>query len=209
MKVAVIGAGNVGSTLGRRWAELGHEVTFGLRHGPDEELRKLVDASGGRIRTASVRDAAQGADVVVLATPWGAVKDTLKNAGPLDGKVLLDATNPLAAGLTLDVGPNGESGAERIAALAPGARVVKVFNTTGNNNMANPIYGGEPTVMFCAGDDAAAKDVAKRLASDLGFDAIDAGPLVRARQLENLAMLWITLAMRGMGREIAFKLVRR
>ena len=209
MKIAVIGAGSVGGTLGRRWAELGHEVTFGLRHDPDEEMRKLIDASRGRIRTASVKDAAQGAEVVVLATPWGAVKDALKSAGPLDGKVLLDATNPLAAGLTLDVGPKGESAAERVAALAPGARVVKVFNTTGYNNMANPTYGGEPTVMFYAGDDAAAKNVAKQLASELGFDVVDAGPLTRARQLENLAMLWIALAMGGMGREIAFKLVRR
>jgi 8-hydroxy-5-deazaflavin:NADPH oxidoreductase len=208
MKIAVIGAGSVGGTLARRWAERGHEVTLGLRRAPDEEVRKLVDASGGRIRTASVKDAAQGAEVVVLATPWGAVKDALSSAGPLDGKVLLDTTNPVAPGLTLDVGPNGESAGERVAALAPGARVVKVFNTTGNNNMANPVYGGEPTVMFYAGDDAAAKDVAKKLASDLGFYAVDAGPLVRARQLENLAMLWITLAV-GLGREIAFKLVRR
>jgi 8-hydroxy-5-deazaflavin:NADPH oxidoreductase len=209
MKIAVIGAGNVGGTLGRRWAELGHEVTFGLRHDPDEELRKLIDESRGKIRTAPVKEAAQSAEVVVLATPWGAVKDALGNAGPLDGKVLLDATNPLAAGLTLDVGPNGESGGERVAALAPGARVVKVFNTTGFNNMASPTYGGEPTVMFYAGDDAAAKDTAKRLASELGFDAVDAGPLTRARQLEKLALLWISLAFSGLGREIAFKLARR
>src|SRR5919198_6457905 len=101
MKIALIGAGNVGGTLGRRWAKLGHEVTFGLHHAPDEELRELVDASGGRIRTASVKDAALGAEVVVLATPWGAVKDALKNAGPLDGKVLLDAMHPVAAGFTL------------------------------------------------------------------------------------------------------------
>jgi predicted dinucleotide-binding enzyme len=111
--------------------------------------------------------------------------------------------------MKLDVGPAGESGAERTAKLAPGAKVVKVFNSTGFGNMADPHYDGEPTVMFYAGDDAGAKAIARDLATDLGFDAVDAGGLERARELEHLAMLWIGLAMGGMGRDIAFKLARR
>jgi hypothetical protein len=88
-------------------------------------------------------------------------------------------------------------------------RVVKVFNTTGANNMANPRYGDGGATMFYAGDDAGAKQIASTLAAALGFEPVDAGPLVRARELEHLAMLWISLAFGGMGREIAFRLVKR
>src|SRR5262249_204109 len=128
----------------------------------------------------------------------------------LKGKIVLDAMNPLLpnlAGLATD---GKTSGAEQVAQWARGASVVKVFNTTGANNMADPIYGGEATVMFYCGDDAAAKDVARRLASELGFEAIDAGPLKNAGLLESWAMLWIWLAYPGgQGREFAFRIARR
>jgi predicted dinucleotide-binding enzyme len=215
MRIAVIGAGNVGGTLGRRWAELGHEVVFGLRN-PDKGAAgvKGGGALPARASVASPPDAVRGADVVVLATPWGAVNDALREVGSLDGRILLDTTNPVAAGLKLDVGPNGESAAERIQAMVPGAKIVKVFNTTGFNNMQNPSYGGAPTMMCYAGDDAAAKSVAHELATAIGFDAIDAGALVQTRHLEHLAALWIGLAYGAagappLGREFAFRLVRR
>jgi len=212
MRIAVIGAGNVGGTLGRRWAELGHEVAFGIR---DPERGASAVKGGGALplgaRVTTPEAAARGVAAVVLATPWGAVPDALRELGPhaLDGLPLLDATNPLGPNFSLDVGPNGASGAERIQAMVPGARVVKAFNTTGFGNMADPSYDGAPTSMFHAGDDAAAKGVAATLATALGFDAIDAGPLLRARELEHLALLWISLAYGGMGRDIAFRLVRR
>jgi predicted dinucleotide-binding enzyme len=212
MRIAVIGAGNVGGTLGRRLAELGHDVVFGLRH-PEKGASgvKGGDALPARASVASPSEAARGVDALLLATPWGAVPEALRELGEhaLDGVVLLDATNPLGAGLKLEVGPNGESAAERVQAMVPRARVVKVFNTTGYNNMENPEYGGLPTAMFHAGDDADAKRVAATLAEALGFDAVDAGPLMRARELEHLALLWISLAFGGLGREIAFRLVKR
>lgn len=165
----------------------------------------------------SVSDAVRGSDAVILATPWGAVADALREAGSLrgdlDGMALIDTTNPLGPGFTLDVGPNGASAAERIQALAPKAHVVKAFNSTGANNMLDPVYDGAPTVMFYAGDDAGAKRTARQLVTDVGFEAVDAGPLTRARELEHLAMLWIALAMGigvpAMGRDMAFRLVRR
>ena len=212
MRIAVIGAGNVGGTLGRRWAQLGHEVRFGVR----DPARGAAAVKGGDAlpsgaTVATPAEAARGADVVVLTTPWTAVADAVRELGPgaLDGVVLVDATNPLGPGFALDVGPQGESGAERLQALVPRARVVKAFNTTGFNNMADPVYGGEPTVMFYTGDDAEAKSAVRALAAALGFDAVDAGPLLRSRELEHLALLWISLAFGGMGREIAFKLARR
>jgi 8-hydroxy-5-deazaflavin:NADPH oxidoreductase len=211
MRIAVIGSGNVGGALGRRWAELGHDVVFGVRR-PAEGASSIKGGATlpARASVASVGDAVKSADAIVLATPWNAVQGILGEiGGTSSGVPLLDATNPLGAGFALDVGPNGESAAERIQALAPATRVVKIFNTTGYNNMLDPNYGGSPATMFYAGDDVAAKNIARALAADLGFEPVDAGPLVRARELEHLALLWISLAFGGMGREIAFRLVKR
>lgn len=203
MRIGIIGAGNVGGTLGRRWAGAGHEVVFGTRR-PER-----VETPLGT-RAAGVREAAEHGEVVVLATPWDGVREALAAAGDLEGKVLFDCTNPLAADLSgLAIG-HTTSASEQVAALAPGARVVKIFNSTGAGNMADPLYGEQAATMFCCGDDGEAKGIAARLAADLGFEPVDAGPLWNARLLEPLAMLWISLAyVQGLGPGIAFKLLRR
>jgi len=193
MKIAVIGRGSVGGTLGRRWAGGGHAVTYGVRR------PRAADEK-------AVADAARGAEVVLLAVPWGAAREALQACGDLAGKVLLDCTNPLQPDLAgLEVGLDTSAG-ERVAGWAPGARVVKIFNSTGANIMADP----RGATMFLAGDDAAAKEQAAALAAELGFEPVDAGPLSAARVLEPLALLWISLAYRqGLGREIALVLQRR
>lgn len=208
MHIAVIGAGSVGGTLGTRWAAAGHEVVFGVR---DPQSAKVIDLLSTlcNARAAYIPGATAGSDVVVLATPWAAAKAAIQSAGDLSDKVLLDCTNPLKSGLSLDVG-HTTSGGEQVAGWAAGARVVKIFNTTGYGNMANPHYGEQAATMLYAGDDGGAKQIAARLATDLGFEAVDAGPLKNARLLEPFAALWIDLAMvRGQGRDIAFKLLRR
>ncbi len=146
----------------------------------------------------------------MLAIPYEAAADAVAKLGDLGDRVLLDCTNPLQADLrSLSLEHVGSAG-EEIAKLCGSSRVVKIFNTTGYNNMADPIYGGEPSVMFYAGGDAPSKQIAAALAEDIGFEAIDAGPLQNARLLESLAMLWIYLAVhQGHGREIAFRLVKR
>jgi 8-hydroxy-5-deazaflavin:NADPH oxidoreductase len=208
MRIGIIGAGSVGGTLGQGWARAGHEVMFGVRDAMHPKVAKLVEQTGAK--AASVAEAAAFGEVVAFATPWEATEEAVRSAGDLRGKVLLDCTNPLApqlAGLTLG---HTTSAGEKVASWAPGARVVKIFNTTGANNMANPDFGGVAATMFYCGDDAEAKAVASRLAADLGFDPIDAGKLEQARLLEPLALLWIRLAyVQQMGREIAFKLLRR
>lgn len=220
MRIAIIGAGHVGGTLGRRWATMPgakHTVTFGLREGddPDQQLGEFIETSGGAARAAPVPDAARDAEVVVFATPWKATRDAVASAGSLSGKIVIDCTNPFTVGLTdLDV-PDAKSGAEEVAGWAPGARVVKAFNSMGFNIMANPVFPEGPATMFYCGDDASAKRVVHGLAQELGFDAIDAGPLHRARVLEGMALLWVSLAMGGvsggaeLGRDIAFRLARR
>lgn len=192
MRIVMIGSGHVGGTLGRRWAERGHDVSFG---GRDEDALR-----------AMVRDA----HVVVLGTPFEALAGLAATLAPLmDGKILVDATNPIGPGLTLQSGPKGESGGERAQELMPTAHVVKAFNTTGFENMADPVYDGAATAMFVAGDHAQSKATVMELARALGFDAIDAGPLSRSRSLEHLAILWIGMAISGKDRDFALRVVRR
>ena len=209
MKIAVIGAGSVGGTLGRRWAELGHTVCFGVRDVADADAKALVGRIKGDARLAGVSDAANDAEVVVLATPYAANPAAIAAAGDLSGKVLIDVTNPIGAGFSLAVGFS-TSGAEEVAKLAPRARVYKGMNQVGFEVMADPTFAAGKPVMFVAGDDAAGKKVVLELVSALGFEAIDAGELAIARLLEPYAMLWIHLmARRNQGRNFAFSLLRR
>ena len=210
MKIGVIGAGNVGGALGKGWAKKGHEVMVGVRNTSDPDVAALLKQAGKSARAGSVAEAAKFGEVVVFATPWPATQDAVRNAGNLSGKIVFDCTNPLKADMSgLEIG-HTTSAAEQVANWAKGARVVKVFNTTGSNNMENPHYPQGPATMFYCGDDTDAKKAAAQLASELGFEAIDAGSLAIARLLEPYAMLWIHLAFRqNMGREFAFKVIRR
>jgi 8-hydroxy-5-deazaflavin:NADPH oxidoreductase len=195
--IAVIGTGNVGATLGRGWSAAGHHVTWGTRR-PDEphEVSPVAD----------IREAASGADVVVLAVPFRAVGETVAAVGDLRGRVVLDATNPLGAPL-----PAGApSGAEYLASLAKGASVVKAFNTMGWETMADPMIDGRRAVCFICANDPQARHLVAGLADDLGLEAIDAGGIEVARHLEALAALWVHLAFRaGLGRQFAFAILRR
>src|SRR4051794_13987718 len=131
MKIGIIGAGNVGGTVGRRWAARGPDVLFGVRHPDDDKTRRLVAAVGPRARAGTVAAAASFGEVVVLATPWPATESAVRAAGDLAGKAVIDCTNPLTPDVSgLEVG-FGTSGAEQVARWAAGARVVKAFNTTG------------------------------------------------------------------------------
>jgi predicted dinucleotide-binding enzyme len=140
--------------------------------------------------------------VVVIALPWGAVETAVKAIPNWSGKIVLDATNRFGS-------TSPRAAVEELTGWIAGAHVVKAFNTTGYNIMANPKFGDEQASMFYAGDDAHAKAVAKSFIETLGFEAVDCGPLSNARLLESLAALWVTLARGGYGREIAFRLMRR
>ncbi|HUN42739.1 MAG TPA: NAD(P)-binding domain-containing protein [Acetobacteraceae bacterium] len=208
MQIAIIGAGNVGKAVATRWIAARHQVIFGVRTPQPPPAGGPASAA-----YASVADAAASTAVVVLATPWPAVPDALAAAGDLSGKVLIDCTNPLradAAGLSLDTGFT-TSGGEQVAALATGASVFKTLNQTGFDNMQHARgFAPLPACMFVAGDDEAKKPLVMSLVSDLGFQAIDAGPLRISRLLEPLAMLWIHMALkRGMPATRAFALADR
>lgn len=204
MTIAIIGAGNVGGTLGRRWHEAGYTVVFGVREPQGEKARALPAPA---LLPAA---AAQQAGVLLLATPWPATQAALEALGDLTGKIVLDATNPLLPNLAGLTHGHETSGAEQVAQWAAGARVVKAFNTTGAENMADPHYPTGALVLPYCGDDPEAKQVAHTLAAALGFVPVDAGGLSQARLLEPFALLWISLAYRqGLGRDFGFLLEHR
>jgi hypothetical protein len=210
MRIGIIGAGAVGSTLARAWANTGHQVALATRNPDEPKLATLALSIGPNASAGAVPKAVEHSEVVVLATPWIAVRDMPGVPVDWSGKILIDCTNPLRPDFQWLEDDYQESGAERIAAWAEGASVFKTLNHTGYNNMANPVYPDGRAVMFVCGDDAAAKPTVLQLVAELGFDAVDAGGLKVARLLEPLAMLWIRLAIgQGLGREIAFALLRR
>ena len=209
MRIAVLGAGNVGAALGIGWAHKGHEVIFGSRNPLDAKIAAVVAKAGGRSKAGTFAEAVSSSEVSALATPWKAVESVITSCGEWNGRILLDCTNPLKLDLSgLELGMT-TSGGEQVAQWAAGAHVVKIFNTTGFNNMVNPNYNGVAATMFYCGDVPASKAVAAQLAADLGFDPVDSGPLARARMLEPMALLWIRMAIEKGTRDIAFKLLKR
>ena len=207
MRIGIIGTGNIGGNLGRGWSKREHEITFGVRD--TGKISDLLADCGGRARATDPAAAAAFGDAVVLALPWKAVPEILPTLGDLSGKIVIDCTNPL----TWDDGPvhaAETSAAEIIASRLPGASVVKAFNSVGAEHLLDPAYGDRRASMLVAGDDPQARRAVAALAEDLGFQADEAGPLRNARGLEQLAVLWIHLAMvEGKGRNIAFALLEK
>lgn len=189
--IAILGQGNVGSALARGLA------------------RTYAKVQSVGNDPAAQRAAAAPADVVILAVPFGAVSDVVRNLGAaLDGKVVVDATNALDANMNLALGYT-TSGAEELQKKLPHARVVKAFNTVLAQHMETGRVGQTALTAFIAGDNADAKQTVVTLATDLGFEAVDAGPLKNARLVEPLAYLNIQLAyMLGQGTNIGFKLAK-
>lgn len=208
-RVAIIGAGNVGGGLGIRLSNSGLAVKFGVKPGSDVKplLAQCKDASA-----TAPEEAAAWAEVVFMAVPANVAVDLARSlAGSLRGKVVVDCNNPL----TWKEGPVWAPPAEgslaaAIAKAAPGARLVKGFNTFGAEFHKEPGRAGVAAQVFLAADDAEAKKLVSDVAQHAGFDPVDAGPLRNAAVLENLAMLWIHLAsVGGRGRDFAFVMQTR
>lgn len=208
MKIGIFGAGDVGGTLGKRWRQKGHEIMFGVRNLQSRNIQKLIQMDEN-FKVGDIREASAFGDVIVFAIPWTAVEETILSAGNLSGKILIDPTNPLTPDLKR-LALDDISVAEKIAKLANTTAVVKAFNAIGTRTLNTPIFDSDRADLFICGDNIHAKRVVEELATDIGFDVVDVGPLVNARMLEQLALLWIELALRRqMGPNIAFKLLRR
>lgn len=189
-KVAIIGDGNVGGALQKGLQRAGYELRV---TGKDP---------------AKVKEAGGWAEVIILAVPYAAIDETVKELGDgVTGKILVDATNVLGPNYQLAIGFS-TSGAEELAKKAPHAKVVKAFNTVFAANMSTGKVKGEALSLFAAGDDAKAKELVLGLGRDIGFDPIDAGPLVNARWLETLGFLNIQLGFtQKMGTDVGFRFV--
>ena len=206
--IAILGAGNVGTALARAFVVKGESVIFGV---PDPaKYAAAVAALGTGAGVGTTQEAIAAGDLIILATPYSVAGSIARSVPNWDNRILVDATNPLAPGLAgLSVGTTS-SGAEEIARVANGARVVKAFNTTGAENMADSHYAGGTIFMPVCGDDAEARARVIALATLIGFDAVDCGDLKTARYLEPFAMTWIHMAIKlGQGRRFAFARLQR
>ncbi len=204
MKIAIIGAGNVGGALAGRWHQAGHTILVGARDANSPKILQ-IQSEIPSAKVTGIREAAQEADVILVATPPQFAEDLTVQMGALPGKVLIDATNAVRTR------PENYPTAFHAFAALSGADVVKCFNTTGFENMANPQYGDTAVDVYMSGDNVHAKQVARLLALDAGFaDCYDFGGADKVVLQEQFALAWINLAiMQGMGRDIALKLIRR
>ncbi len=189
-KIAIAGDGNVGSALQKGLNRAGYEAT-----------------AVGR-EPARLRQKALEAGVIVLAVPYAAIDETLREIGDaVNGKILIDATNRLTKDMHLAQGAS--SGAEELQKKAPKAKVVKAFNTTFAGTMSQGTARGEKITIFAASDDKEARKAVAQIARDVGFDAVEAGPLRNALYFEALAVLNIQLAYpEGLGADMGFRLIR-
>jgi len=204
-KIAIIGAGEVGTNLAKALAEKGHQILFGVRNAGSDKARAALAELRDKAVATNIADAIVYGDLIVLAVTWPDAAEIVREiAGQLKGKIVIDATNVFG-----EAAHTGRSAAEMLADLAPGAQFVKCFNTIGAEHYLDPEFNGKPATMFLCGDDEEAKTFVGWLVSELGFDLVDAGPLSNAEALEGMARLWVYLSRSGMGRDFAFRLVRK
>jgi hypothetical protein len=205
MKIAIIGTGNVGGALATKWAQKGHTIFLGVK---DQSQFKGIELLKNPNTSAhAVEDAVKMADVILIAVPATVAAEVAKSLGDTSGKVIIDSMN-----VVMGRGPMGYTNtASAILDSTQTRDVVKCFNTTGFNNMMNPVYNGIAIDMFVAGDSVKGKEVARQLAKDAGFaECYSIGGNDKFELIEQFAFFWINLAMmQGQGRDIAFKLLKR
>lgn len=212
-KIAVLGTGQVGDALAKGFLANGFAVMRASR-----EPAKLADwksTAGGEASVGTLAEAAKWADIVVLAVKGTAAESALEHAGAgnLEGKIVIDATNPIADAppdhgvIRFFTGPN-DSLMERLQAKFPAARLVKAFSCVGNAFMVNPTFAGGPPTMFICGNDATAKQQVTALLDVFGWQTEDMGAVQAARAIEPLCQLWCIPGMTGRGWNHAFKLLR-
>lgn len=205
MKIAIIGTGKVGGALATQWAKAGHQILLGTRDLDKFKDKHLLENPNTTVH-ALVESVEKAEVILVAALPPAtqSIAEQIKEAAK--GKILIDAMN------SVSTKPEGfNSTFEAFRHYLPETEVVKCFNSTGFENMKNPVYDEEAVDMFMAGDTEKGKEIAKQLALDAGFATCwDFGKDDKVRLLEQFALIWINLAiMQGEGRDMAFKVVRR
>jgi predicted dinucleotide-binding enzyme len=199
MRIAVIGAGNIGGTLARKWSAAGHQLVIGARDPAKPDVQQLAHETGGA--ASSIADAVRDAEAVLFAVPGAAMADTCQALGhALDSKVVFDATNNVGGAVLNNVAT--------ITTAAPESTVYRAFNIYGFENFENPILGGVQADLFFAGPDGAPRSTAEQLISDVGLRPVWLGGAERAELVDQFTRVWFTLAFEQQkGRRLAFKLL--
>jgi predicted dinucleotide-binding enzyme len=211
MRIGILGSGLMGGKLGTIFARAGHDVVFSYAR-KRERLDKLAAEAQGKARAGTPREAAQGAQAVLLAVHWSRIDDVLEAAGDLTGKVILNCSLPMSADDTGLVVGHTSSGSEELSRKLPGSSVISAFNTVPSEVLFEVFQakGGDakPSLVYC-GDHARGKEIAAGLIRDAGFEPLDAGPLRIARYTEPFALLIGQLAYEGPdGPELAYRVER-
>lgn len=203
MHIAIIGTGNVGGALATQWSKKGHQIQLGVKDINQFKGKELLQ--NDNTRAMSITEAVAVSEVILLAIPPVAIDDVLPLMGDLTEKIVIDATN------SINNQVHGHPTLFHYLAAKTNAELVKCFNSTGFENMLNPIYPAGPLDMFMAGDNERAKTMANQLALDCGFGScIDFGKSDKVELLEKFALSWINLAiMQGMGRGIGLKIMKK
>ena len=196
--IAIIGAGRVGAALGVKWAQAGYRVIYGTRNPAAAGVLAVLTRSGGGATAVSIAEAAAAADMILLAVPWNAARQTLNAMQPLDGKIIIDSTNlfEFVEGQHLEIEAH-PSGGELIQEWAPNAQVVKGFNTTNFRVMDDLKIADGPVTIPLASDSPEATARVAVLVSAIGFEPVDTGPLYQSRHLEHMAFLYINMLMQN------------
>lgn len=206
--IAIIGTGEVGTVLGKKWAAKGHKIVYGSRAPNADKVRQVVKDTGYGASVTTPEKAAAAADMVLLAVPSPTAKDVVPKLGNLAGKIVMD---PMNYYLPVDGYPGplqGPSLAQQVQNWLPGAKVVKAFNTFAMKMIEDPKLAGGPITVPLAGDDADAKARVGKLAQDAGLEFLDVGPLTAATFVEGMEQLYLGYRMynRGKGKGFEFHL---
>ncbi|MBD24832.1 MAG: hypothetical protein CMG46_07480 [Candidatus Marinimicrobia bacterium] len=209
--IAIIGTGKVGSTLGKRWADLGYKIIYGSRTPDTNRVKTLTKATGYRASAEINEAAAKKAELLLLAIPWNAAEDVINGMGDLTGKILMDPINGLKVrDGRFEAPPDLEtSSGEIIQEWAKGAHVVKAFNTLSRDIMADPTAGGGPITVPLAGESPTAKKRVGSITVDMGLVPMDMGAIYLSRYLEGMARLRIAFRAKKKPAAIEFYLQTR
>lgn len=201
MKIAILGAGNIGGTLGKKWLAAGHEVIFGVRNSHSAKTSAALENVGGKIRAVDVDEALRFGQVILVSVPYSAVPELLTaHAAGMENKTILDATNNFAGPVINNL--------ERIKEKVPSATLYRAFNSLGWEIFANPQFGQVQVDMFYSGPDGAQRQMIEGLITEIGVRPIWVGDNDRATIVDNIGALWVTLVFqRGRSRRIALKLL--
>ncbi len=190
--IAIIGTGNVGTALGKRWGTVGHKIIYGSRTPDAEKTKLLVKDSGKTASAVAIQDAAKSASVIILAVPPQAVLETVKTLGDLTGKIVIDATNEMTIENGKLIEPTTpEALSARIQAAVPGAFVIKALNTTSSRAMADPAMTKGAIVIPMAGANAEAKAKVAALLKSIGLESFDLGGADALKAVEHLGRIYV------------------